>query len=137
MTPRLINLRDLQFVLYELLEVEALSARARYADHSRETFDAAIDTALKIATEHFAHVTTARPTSTSRSSTASSVRMIPGGEGGARRVLRRAGFMAPRRTTQRAACSCPVTVAQACLALFNAANVSTAAYPFLPSPMPT
>ena len=54
MTPRLINLRDLQFVLYELLEVEALSSRARYADHSRETFDAAIDTARKIATEQFA-----------------------------------------------------------------------------------
>jgi hypothetical protein len=42
MTSRLINLRDLQFVLYELLQVGALTERPRYADHSRETFDAAI-----------------------------------------------------------------------------------------------
>ncbi len=129
MTPRLVNLRDLQFVLYELLEVEALTSRARYADHSRETFDAAIDTALKIATEQFArHNREAdehEPQFDGRS-----VRMIPEVKT-AVDAFRRAGFMAAAKDYASGGMQLPVTVAQACLALFNAANVSTAAYPFL------
>jgi len=51
---RIINRRDLDFVLYELLEVEGLASRARYSEHSREVFDAVIDTACRIAAEQFA-----------------------------------------------------------------------------------
>jgi Acyl-CoA dehydrogenase N terminal len=45
--------RDLEFVLYELLEVCKLTGRPRYADHTRETFDAALDTCERMATELF------------------------------------------------------------------------------------
>ena len=54
MDSKIINRRDLDFVLYELLEVEALTRAPRFAEHSRETFGAAIDTALQIATDRFA-----------------------------------------------------------------------------------
>ena len=37
--------QTLQFLLYEWLGVERLTQRSRYAEHSRETFDAALDTA--------------------------------------------------------------------------------------------
>ena len=37
--------RDLEFQLYEVLDAESLTARARYAEHSRETFDAVLATA--------------------------------------------------------------------------------------------
>jgi len=46
--------RDLNFLLYEWLDVESLTTRERFADHSRETFDAALDTAEKIAADYFA-----------------------------------------------------------------------------------
>ena len=51
---KLVSRRDLEFVLYELLRVDALTTRPRYADHTRETFDAAIELASKIAVERFA-----------------------------------------------------------------------------------
>ena len=53
MTSRLLSRRDVEFLLYEWLDVTALCSRPRYADHSRETFDGALDTAERIATEVF------------------------------------------------------------------------------------
>ncbi|BEU67198.1 hypothetical protein MAFF301069_17530 [Ralstonia pseudosolanacearum] len=54
MSSLLLSRRDLSFVLYEWLDVEALTRFPRYADHSRETFDAALDTCERIATDLFA-----------------------------------------------------------------------------------
>ncbi|QHE86058.1 acyl-CoA dehydrogenase [Hydrogenophaga sp. BPS33] len=42
------------FLLYEWLDVPSLNARARFADHSRETFDAVLDTCERIAREKYA-----------------------------------------------------------------------------------
>ena len=44
----------LDFLLYDWLKVQDLSGRERFADHSRETFDAVLDTCEKIAREKFA-----------------------------------------------------------------------------------
>ncbi len=43
----------LDFLLYDWLGVERLSQRARYADHSRETFDAVLQTCERIARERY------------------------------------------------------------------------------------
>ena len=43
MTAPLLNRRDLEFMLYELFDVESMATRERYADHNRETIDAALD----------------------------------------------------------------------------------------------
>ena len=43
MTSLLLSRRDLDFLLYEWLEVERLTTRPRFAEHSRETFDAVLD----------------------------------------------------------------------------------------------
>jgi len=53
MPAPLLNQRDLDFMLYELFNVEAVTSRERYADHNRETFDAAIATARVVAEKHF------------------------------------------------------------------------------------
>jgi len=45
----LVDTRDVQFVLYEVLEVEKLLKYPKYADFDRETFDATIELAEKIA----------------------------------------------------------------------------------------
>ena len=42
------------FLLYDWLEIEQLNQRPRFADHSRETFDAVLDTCERIAREKYA-----------------------------------------------------------------------------------
>jgi alkylation response protein AidB-like acyl-CoA dehydrogenase len=42
------------FLLYDWLRAEALNQRARFSDHSRETFDAVMDTCERIAREKYA-----------------------------------------------------------------------------------
>jgi butyryl-CoA dehydrogenase len=42
------------FLLHDWLQVEKLQSRARFADHSRETFDAVLDTCERIAREKYA-----------------------------------------------------------------------------------
>ncbi|MDM0109130.1 acyl-CoA dehydrogenase [Variovorax sp. J22R24] len=44
----------LDFLLYDWLHAESLSSRERFADHSRETFDAVLDTCERIAREKYA-----------------------------------------------------------------------------------
>src|SRR5438067_13634859 len=54
MRSRIVSRRDLEFQLFEVLDLESLRERPRFAQHSRETMLAAIDTALAIAEEKFA-----------------------------------------------------------------------------------
>ena len=44
----------IDFLLHDWLRTEQLSSRARFADHSRETFDAVLDTCERIAREEYA-----------------------------------------------------------------------------------
>lgn len=53
MAAPILSVRDLHFYLFELFDVEAMTARERYADHNRETFVAAMDTGQKIAERYF------------------------------------------------------------------------------------
>ena len=49
-----ISRRDVDFLLHEWLNVEELTERSRYAEHSRDTFDAVLDLSADIATKRFA-----------------------------------------------------------------------------------
>jgi alkylation response protein AidB-like acyl-CoA dehydrogenase len=51
MSDTLVNLRDIRFVLYEMLGVETLTEYEYFADHSRETFDTVLDAAYRLARE--------------------------------------------------------------------------------------
>jgi butyryl-CoA dehydrogenase len=51
MSNTLVNLRDIRFVLYEMLGVETLTEYEYFADHSRETFDTVLDAAYRLARE--------------------------------------------------------------------------------------
>src|SRR5450631_3356071 len=53
MNDKLLSRRDLDFMLYEWLDVGALVARPRHAEHSRETMGAALDAFAKVAVECF------------------------------------------------------------------------------------
>ncbi|MDQ1284721.1 MAG: hypothetical protein QG663_124 [Thermodesulfobacteriota bacterium] len=49
MTDKFVSMRNLRFLLHEVLNIENLTQFDHYSDHSRETFDLALDTAHKIA----------------------------------------------------------------------------------------
>lgn len=53
MAADILSERDIQFMLYELFDAADLINRPRYADHSIETFNSAINTAQQIATKYF------------------------------------------------------------------------------------
>ncbi len=66
MSETLLSSRNLAFELYEVLDAEALTQRPRFAEHSRETFDA--PSAPRGAwRKSCSPRTTARATNTSRS----------------------------------------------------------------------
>jgi Acyl-CoA dehydrogenase N terminal len=44
----------LDFLLYRWLDIGSLQQRERFAEHSRETFDAVLDTCERIAREKYA-----------------------------------------------------------------------------------
>ena len=51
MSDKLTDMRNIQFLLHEVLKTEELTQYPYFADHSRETFDMAIDTAYQMARE--------------------------------------------------------------------------------------
>ncbi len=125
----ILSRRDLHFLLHEWLQVGSLTARERYAEHSRETFDAVLDLAEQIATEHFApHNRTADEHEPRMVD--GRVEMIPE-VAKALRVFVDAGLMAGSFDEEHGGLQLPHVVGQAVFAWFKAANVGTSAYPFL------
>ncbi len=51
--PHVLRRRDLAFLLYDVLDAQSLTAFPRYREHSRESFDAILDLAEKLAEDHF------------------------------------------------------------------------------------
>ena len=51
MAARFIDVRNLRFLLYDVLDVESLTRYPMFEDHSRETFDLVVDTAMRMASE--------------------------------------------------------------------------------------
>ena len=126
---KLLSRRDLDFLLYEWLKVEELTARARYADHDRASFDSVLDLCSQIAADHFApHSRTSdqnEPTFDGER-----VSMIPE-VAEALAVFREAGLFAGAQDYALGGLQLPHVIERAGFAWFQAANVGTAAYPFL------
>jgi alkylation response protein AidB-like acyl-CoA dehydrogenase len=118
--------RDLEFQLFEVLDVEALTRRARFSEHSRETFLSALDTALDVAARKFAPHNRAaderEPTFDGER-----VTMIPEVKE-ALDAFVAAGFLVSARDYEVGGMQLPTVVAKACHAVFEAANVGTTSY---------
>jgi butyryl-CoA dehydrogenase len=125
----ILSRRDLDFLLHDWLHVESLTKRARFAEHSRETFDAVLDLAEQIATEHFAPHNRKADENEPRM-VDGKVEMIPEVRR-ALEVFAEAGLMAGEFDEEYGGLQLPHTVGQAVFAWFKAANVGTSAYPFL------
>lgn len=126
MTQKIINTDDLAFLLYELLDVERLTKLSRYADHSRDTFDAAIELALKIGVEAFVPHNHLCDADEPRFENGKVVIRPEVGE--ALAVLRDTGLMAAAQDYDLGGMQLPSVIAQTCIGLIKGANVSTQAY---------
>ncbi|MDG4758434.1 acyl-CoA dehydrogenase [Micromonospora sp. WMMD710] len=129
MPSNLLSRRDLNFLLYDWLRVSDLVERPRYAEHSRETFDDALDLAERVATEQFAPHNRAADL-TEPTFDGPRVRLIP--------QIREAldsfagtGLLTAGLDESVGGLQLPHAVAAACFAWFQAANVATSAYPML------
>ncbi|MGR8947841.1 MAG: acyl-CoA dehydrogenase [Gammaproteobacteria bacterium] len=125
----LVRQRDIDFVLYELLNIESLCATERYKEHDRATFDAVIEQAAKIAEDEFLpHA--AKLDDNEPEFDGQTVHIIPEVKQ-ALDTFVAAGFMGACADFDLGGMQLPYTVLQACNAYFNAANISTTAYPFI------
>jgi len=129
MTSRLLSRRDVEFLLYEWLDVTSLCSRPRFADHSRETFDGALDTAERIASEVF--LPHRRKSDTEEPEfDGERVRLIPE-VAEAFAAFAQAGLLAGPQDYEFGGMQLPLTVHNACFAYVLAANVGSAGYPLL------
>ncbi len=129
MDSLLLSRRDLEFLLYEWLDVAALNSAERFADHSRETFDAVLDTCERRAVELFAphkqkadqhepHFDGQRVTVIDE--------IKP-----ALQAFADAGLQAAAQDYALGGMQLPIVVEYAGLAYLYAANIATSAYPML------
>ena len=122
--------RDLDFLLYEWLDVAALTSRERYAEHSRETFDGVIDLCADIAIKRFAPHNKKADQNEPRMDSDGKVVMIEE-VGAALDEFGKAGIVAAQFDESIGGMQLPTVVARAAMAWFQAANASTSSYPFL------
>ena len=126
MTSQIIHRRDLDFLLHEVLGVASLTRSARFAEHSRETFDASIDTAWRLASGKYAPHNRAADLHEPRLVDGRVQLIEPVGE--ALAAFAEAGFLAAAFPFEQGGMQLPRVVANACWAMFKGANIATDTY---------
>ncbi|MFJ6094813.1 acyl-CoA dehydrogenase [Williamsia muralis] len=122
--------RDLDFMLYEWLDVTALIERERYSAHSRETFDSILDLSEDIAIKRFAPHNKMADQNEPTMGADGKVEMIDE-VGAALDEFSKAGFIAAQFDEEVGGMQLPTVVTRAAMAWFQSANASTSSYPFL------
>jgi len=129
-SSRIMSRRDLEFLLHEWLQVTSLTARERFAEHSKQTFDAVLELGEVIATEHFATHNKKADANEPHLGPDGKVVIIPEVKR-ALDVFVTAGLMAGQLDSSVGGMQLPNVVAKAMQLWFHAANVGTTVYPFL------
>jgi alkylation response protein AidB-like acyl-CoA dehydrogenase len=129
MGSKLISRRDLEFLLHEWLDVGSLCDRPRFADHSRETFDSALDTAERVATEVFLPHRRKSDVEEPKFD-GERVHLIPEVKASFD-AFAAAGLLAAAADYDYGGMQLPLVVDKACFAYFLAANVGSSGYPLL------
>lgn len=129
MSETLLSSRNLAFELYEVLDAEGLTRRERFAEHNRETFDAAIGTARNIAEKYFAPHNRKGDENEPRYENGQAI-LIPEVKPAVDAFLE-AGFLNAARSFDAGGMQLPTLLSQACFAHFQSANAASTSYPFL------
>ena len=122
--------RDLDFLLYEWLDVEDLPTRARYAEHGRETFDAVLDLSERLATDVFAPLNRLVDTDEPRMDSEGKV-VMPAEVAKALATYTESGLPTSVFDADLGGMQLPFVVHAASSTWFQAACVGAFAYPFL------
>lgn len=129
MTDTLLDSRNLAFELYEVLDAEELTQRERFADHSRETFDASLDTARQLAEKFFAPHNR-KNDENEPEYIDGAARLIPEVKPAVDAFIE-AGFQNAGRSYEQGGMQLPNLISRACFAHFQSANIATSSYPML------
>ena len=129
MAAKFISLRNLRFMLYEVLEAEGLTGYEYFQDHSRETFDLALETAMKMGRDllHPAFIEMDRKPP---EFDGAGVRVHPA----VRQIMRECGeggWIGASFTAEYGGQQMPNLIMSAFRAIFSAANYSASVYPLL------
>lgn len=124
---RLLNRRDLDFLLFDWLQAEQLCDRPRFAEHSRETFAGVLELAARLAAERF--LPHNRASDLAEPKVGSDGRVVVHPDiAVALREYADAGLLAAGFDEDAGGGQIPRCVATASTAWFVSANVSTTAY---------
>ena len=126
---QLINDKDLNFLLYDVFKLEALTELERYQDHDKNTFDSILETAKGIATDYFAPHN-AKADHQEPSFDGKQVKTIEEVKI-AWQQFADAGLLCAQHDYADGGMQLPTLVNMACNAYFMSANPSTVAYSFL------
>ena len=123
---KIIDRAAIDFLLFDVLDVESLCGRGLYADHDRVSLTAALDLAERIAEEHLWPHAGLSDQQEPRLENGD-VRILPEAIA-ALQVLQQAGFFSAHCDYAHGGQQLPVAVNQACNGMFKGANVATHAY---------
>ncbi len=124
-----IDRADLAFQLFDLLDTSGLHAAERFADWDRSGIEGVLDTAERIAIDHF--LPHAAALDEHEPQFVDGKAIIDQRVGAALAVYREAGFFGAGFDAEWGGGQMPETVRIAAAYMFSAANVGTAGYPFL------
>jgi alkylation response protein AidB-like acyl-CoA dehydrogenase len=124
-----IDRADLAFQLFDLLDVSGLHDAERFADWDRPGIEGVLDTAERIAIDHFLPHAAALDENEPQFIDGRAV--VDPRVGAALAVYREAGFFGAGFDAEWGGGQMPETVRIAAAYMFSAANVGTAGYPFL------
>jgi alkylation response protein AidB-like acyl-CoA dehydrogenase len=125
----LLSRRDLEFLLYDWLDAAALTKRERYAEHSRETFDAVLDLCSEIAAERFAPYN--KLSDTAEPQFVDGRVRLPAEVKAALDTVAEAGLIGGGMDERVGGLQLPQVVQTACFAWFQAAGIGTWSYAML------
>ena len=128
---KLINNKDLEFLLYNVFNAEQLTQLPRFAEHDRTTFDSILNTAERIATDYFAPHN-AKADANEPQFDGTHVTTIAEVKD-AWRHFAESGLLCARHDYAEGGMQLPSLLHMAANSFFMSANPSTAGYPFLTS----
>ena len=126
---QLIDPRTLAFQLYDVMRTDALCERPRFADYSREAFDAVLDSARGIAEELY--LPHRKANDEDEPKVVDGKVVLNPGVKPAYDATAEAGLFAATQDAEYGGMQLPHVIAAACYALLDAGNAGTASYPLL------
>ena len=125
----ILNRRDLDFILYDVLNIADLCNHPRYSDHSKDVFDHILDAAEKLATTVLHPI--AKQTDIEEPEFDDGRAVFPSVTGDALDQLREGGFFAASFDNELGGLQLPYSVTQGIAALLGAANGGIYGYSML------